>query len=299
MDFAKLFRQAYNAGTMQTMISIDTPADDQSPSDLVGPHTVNPPDNVPKEVRDFIRLQNEIAGRETGELIYMLSAEAIEDHYLNSDAPLKKMKKKDKRDYMKRFMEQMEAFINAICHTYGKAIEVKELHHRVKTHMVAVLESMDEKTAAKMLPHVERYNAELAEAKENVSIYKRILRDMRNPDHARVQEINQELEAESEKIANIQRRFQNRVEQVTTPAAAETTATATAEPSMSSASHAPDMHSAMDNAAKNPKAHYRAPVSDSMPAHFSGSAEQSGKPGKPKPAPQAPAQKPAEDLTDS
>lgn len=251
---------------------------ERDPASMTGIHVMNPPDNVPKEVRDFIRLQNEKAGRETGEIFYMLSDEVIEEKYLQPGTTLKKLRKKDKEkeDYLKRFLAQMEEFFITLFKTYKHAVEVKTFYHRVRNDINAVLETLDDKTIKKIMPKVTGYKAELDAIHDFINDRKRTLR-MENLTERELQKIHKELEQKAQEIASIEKRFRKRVTKAVMPDAASA---ATAVAATASLSHAPDILSAMHKVAEDHTPHYHTPIDEAMPLRFSTASAQ--KPSAPK-----------------
>jgi hypothetical protein len=229
-------------------------------------HVVNAPHKLPKQVQDFIRLQNERAFRETGEALSMIPQVALESNYGFDGVTLKKLGKKKKKDYLKRFLEQMEEFIGAICQTYDRATEVKGLYNVVHNNIYSILENLDDDVVSEIMPKVGEYHAELHEAKQAIVAHKEVLKTAPSLDRKTVAAINEDLEIKAEKIVSIGQRFRTRVLNILSRR----------EEEEEKESLSPDLRthlmSDMRHAAHDPTPHYHAPVVDAMPLRFSSSA---------------------------
>ena len=244
-------------------------------------------DLIPKEVRDFIRLQNEKAGRETGEITFMIPDEIIEEKYLQPGTRLRKLSKKEKDDYMKRFLVQMEEFCTSLFQTYSHARDVKSYYQRVRNDINAILETLDDKTIKKIMPKVTGYKSELDVIHDTILRHKQTLRNPRGLTDKDIRDIYDDLRKQAEDIPAINNRFRKRVAKNITPAAASSAATIAAL-ALGAHHNVPDILSAMQGAAEDHTPHYHAPVDEAMPLRFSTAS------AKPRTKENAPQTRPAE-----
>ncbi len=206
------------ADTIQRYAGLSAPSLQQDRTDFAfdmaeedGGHVVNAPHDLPPEVMNLIRLENERAFRETGEMIRAIPAFVLEKYEIAGQRLKKISKKNEKAEYMRRFYLQMEEFFRHIGETFKKAGEVRAIYSAVKEEINSVLENLDSKDAEKLSPKAEQYKSELREIKETINTHRETLRRGENLDPSRVSEINRDLDAKTEEIRSIYGRFLRRL----------------------------------------------------------------------------------------
>lgn len=177
-------------------------------------HVVNAPHKLPKAVQDFIRLQNEIAFRETGENISMVSLMALEANYVLDGVSLKKLAKKKKPDYLKFLMEQLEELMESIRKTYQQAWDVKVFHAAIRNDINAHLETLSDRERARIMPNVKRYKEEMRQIRQTITSHKKALTSSQPPDSGTIRAIQEDLDNKTSKLESIYTRFHRRFSQI-------------------------------------------------------------------------------------
>jgi hypothetical protein len=177
-------------------------------------HVVNAPHKLPKAVQDLIRLQNEIAFRETGENISMISLAALEANYAVDGICLKKLTKKKKSDYLKLLMEQFQELMESLQQTYQQAWDVRFIHAAIKSDINAHLATLSGREMARIMPHVGRYRDEMRSIKQAIITHKKALTSSQPPDSETVRAIQEDLNNKTTELESIYTRFHRRFSQI-------------------------------------------------------------------------------------
>lgn len=177
-------------------------------------HVVNAPHKLPKSVQNLIRLQNEIAFRETGENIAMIPLAALEENYAIDGICLKKLKKKKKFDHFKLLMEELEALMESLQQTYRQARDVKFFHVAIRNDIDAHLETLSDRERARIMPHVGKYREEMREIRQTIAAHKKALTSSQPPGAETVRAIQEDLDNKTEKLESIYTRFHRRFSQI-------------------------------------------------------------------------------------
>jgi hypothetical protein len=171
-------------------------------------------DRLPTATRNFIRLQNEIAYRDTGETLSMLSPTLIESKYAIKGVRFRKLRsKQEKEEYLRRFLEEMEKFFHEVFHTYARAEAAEAYFQKVEQYIETTLKVMDKHQLKAFAPVIQEVRAELEQAKQEILEHKDTLTSQRLPNLNTVRQIDSDLDAKVAQLkqttVSFKERFRN------------------------------------------------------------------------------------------
>ncbi len=180
-------------------------------SDAEAAAVANNPERLPRWLRDFIRLQHEIAFEDTGEMLCMITPTTLVSKYAIKGKKMQGLEAEEKYDYIRRFLEVMRRAFEALFEVGVLLQVVKDKYRAVKDSIDEVLEQLDGEEAEAFRPIAQKYKNELAEVKARMDVHEQTLTSGRMPEADTVQDIQQSLERKSFQIDNIFSRFKNKL----------------------------------------------------------------------------------------